>query len=155
VGGGDDLVTRADAQRFQRQVQAGGGRVDGDAVTAAPLSSPRKALKSASKRLALGPVVTQPERSVSTTSAISSSPISGRAKGRKGAGLGGEGPEAGHRLASALGAPVAGRTGGQRLTQQARHHRPGRRAFMSSQLLGGGQQIVVDVQGGAHGGLCI
>jgi hypothetical protein len=39
--------------------------------------------KSFSKRLALGPVVTQPERSVSTTSAISSSPISGSAKGRK------------------------------------------------------------------------
>jgi hypothetical protein len=32
VGGGDDLVARADADGFQRQVQAGGGRVDGDAV---------------------------------------------------------------------------------------------------------------------------
>jgi hypothetical protein len=30
VGGGDDLVTRADAQTFQRQVQARGGRIDGD-----------------------------------------------------------------------------------------------------------------------------
>ena len=34
VRGGDDLVTRADAQRFERQVQARRGRVDGDAVQA-------------------------------------------------------------------------------------------------------------------------
>ena len=31
MGGGDDLVARADAQRFERQMQAGGGRIDGDA----------------------------------------------------------------------------------------------------------------------------
>ena len=29
VGGGDDLVARADAQRLEREVQAGGGRIDG------------------------------------------------------------------------------------------------------------------------------
>src|ERR1700690_2318374 len=46
--------------------------------------SPRKVLKSSSKRLAFGPVVIQPDRSVSMTSAISSSPISGSANGRKG-----------------------------------------------------------------------
>ena len=47
-------------------------------------ASPRKAANSLSNRLAFGPVVIQPERSVSTTSAISSSPMSGIAKGRKG-----------------------------------------------------------------------
>ncbi len=82
VRGGDDLVAGADAQRLERQVQPGGGRVDGER-SAAP-ASPRKAAKSSSKRLAFGPVVTQPERSVSTTSAISSSPMSGSAKGRNG-----------------------------------------------------------------------
>jgi hypothetical protein len=78
VRGRDDLVAGTDAQRFEREVQARGGRVDGR------LSSPRKAVKACSNWRALGPVVTQPERKVSTTSAISSSPISGRAKGRKG-----------------------------------------------------------------------
>ncbi len=34
VGGGDDLVAGADADGLQRQVQAGGGRVDGDAMQA-------------------------------------------------------------------------------------------------------------------------
>ena len=32
VRGGDHLVARADAQRLEREVQAGGGRVDGDAM---------------------------------------------------------------------------------------------------------------------------
>jgi hypothetical protein len=32
VGGGDDLVARAHAHRFQRQVQAGGGGIDGDGL---------------------------------------------------------------------------------------------------------------------------
>src|SRR5205814_9010574 len=42
----------------------------------------RKAANSVSKRLVLGPVVIQLERSVSTTAAISSSPMSGGEKGR-------------------------------------------------------------------------
>src|SRR5215217_2739497 len=46
--------------------------------------SPRNAAKSDSKRFVFGPVVSHPERNVSTTSAISSSPISGFAKGRNG-----------------------------------------------------------------------
>ncbi len=46
--------------------------------------SPRNSANAVSKRFAFGPVVTQPDFSVSTTSAISSSPISGRANGRKG-----------------------------------------------------------------------
>src|SRR5690606_24795697 len=44
---------------------------------------PKKSAKSASNFLVLGPVVTQPERRASTTSAISSSPISGNEKGKK------------------------------------------------------------------------
>lgn len=47
-------------------------------------SPPTNAAKSDSKRLVLGPVVTQPERRESTTSVISASSMSGRAKGRKG-----------------------------------------------------------------------
>ena len=47
-------------------------------------ASPRNAAKSSSNRLAFGPVVTQPDFNVSTTSAISSSPISGSANGRNG-----------------------------------------------------------------------
>mmetsp|Transcript_1276 Transcript_1276/g.3722 ORF Transcript_1276/g.3722 Transcript_1276/m.3722 type:complete len:320 (-) Transcript_1276:538-1497(-) len=46
--------------------------------------SPRNSANACSKRLALGPVVIQPDFRVSTTSAISSSPRSGRANGRKG-----------------------------------------------------------------------
>src|SRR2546425_11043548 len=50
-------------------------------LSASALGAPRCAAKSASKRFVLGPVVIQSERSVSTTSRISSSPKSGGAKG--------------------------------------------------------------------------
>ena len=42
-----------------------------------------EAAKSRSKRCVFGPVVSHPERRVSTTSAISASPIDGSANGRK------------------------------------------------------------------------
>src|ERR1035437_9681047 len=51
------------------------------AMDSAPASN--KPEKSCSNCLVLGPVVIQPERSECTTSAISSSPISGNANGRK------------------------------------------------------------------------
>src|SRR5262245_41285088 len=44
---------------------------------------PMNEANSFSNRRVFGPVVSQPERKVSTTSAISSSPMSGRANGRK------------------------------------------------------------------------
>src|SRR5688500_524348 len=48
---------------------------------------PRYAVNCSSNSRAFGPVVIHPERSVSTTSAISSSPMSGAAKVRKLSGL--------------------------------------------------------------------
>src|SRR5216117_2881027 len=51
-------------------------------LSASALGAPRCSAKSASKRFVLGPVVIQSERSVSTTSRISSSPKSGGEKGR-------------------------------------------------------------------------
>src|SRR5712692_8735824 len=51
-------------------------------LNASAAGADTKLAKSLSKRLALGPVVIQPERSVSTTSAISSSPMEGGEKGR-------------------------------------------------------------------------
>ena len=82
MGGGDDLVAGADAQRLERQVQAGGAELT--AIAMFDARSPRIGAEAPLELLRpSGPVVSQPERSVSTTSAISSSPMSGRAKGRK------------------------------------------------------------------------
>src|SRR3989441_9787864 len=69
-------------------------------LSASALGAPRCAANSASKRFVLGPVVIQSERSVSTTSRISSSPKSGGAKGRNAVrrrGAGGGGRRAGRR----------------------------------------------------------
>ena len=65
---GDDLVARADAERDQRQVQRRGGGVDRDRVRRAGVLG-----EVLLEPEALGPNPIQPERSVSTTSAISSS----------------------------------------------------------------------------------
>ena len=81
VRGGDDLVARADAQRLQRQVQAGGGGVDRDAFD---LRVAQILGKRGLEALGLGAGGDPAGRSVSTTSAISSSPISGKAKAGKG-----------------------------------------------------------------------
>src|SRR5207249_7751516 len=51
-------------------------------LSASALGAPRCSANSPSKRFVLGPVVIQSERSVSTTSRISSSPKSGGEKGR-------------------------------------------------------------------------
>jgi hypothetical protein len=71
---GRDHLVGPDADGLQRQVQAGGGGVDGDG-----LATTQVVANSCSKALVSGPVVTQPERSVRAAS-ISASPMSGRAK---------------------------------------------------------------------------
>ena len=58
-----DLVARPDAEREQRQVHRGRARADCERVLGAP-GSPRMRCSSSAPR---GPVVSQPERSVSAT----------------------------------------------------------------------------------------
>ena len=73
VGRDDHLVARLQPDGFERQVHRGRRRVDGDARA----SRRRTRRTRCSKRLVRGPVVSQPPRSVSTTSAISSSSMHG------------------------------------------------------------------------------
>ena len=68
----DHLVARADAERKQRQVERGRARGDGEHVLGLEVGG-HALLEQRGPR----PVVSQPERSVSATAAISSSPIAG------------------------------------------------------------------------------
>ena len=85
VGGGaerdrwhDDFIAGTDAEGMQRDWSPAVQE-----LTAMACGAPTYSANAASKRLTFGPIVIQPERSESTTSAISSSPIDGSAYGRK------------------------------------------------------------------------
>ena len=77
----DHLVARADAERDEREVQRRGAARERERVPRA-----RGTRRSAARaRPSRGPVVSQPERSVSATAAISSSPTAGGWKREEGA----------------------------------------------------------------------